>query len=207
MATELGLRERKKQQTRRLIADTARRLFAERGFENVTVADVAREADVSEGTVFNYFPSKEDLVYGRMESFEEEMLDAIRSRPPHESIRAAFGRFILEPRGFLASKDEGATRELLAISRVIAGSPALLARERQILERYTRALAGLIAEETGKGPEDVEPWVAANALIGVHQALLEFVRGKILAGEPVPSIARGVRAQGKRALALLERGL
>ena len=207
MATELGLRERKKQQTRQLISDTARRLFAERGFEGVTVADVAREADVSEGTVFNYFPTKEDLVYGRMETFEEDMLKAIRSRPAGESIRAAFGRFILQPRGFLASKDEDATRELLAISRVIAESPALLARERQILERYTRALAGLIAEETGKEAGDVEPRVAANALIGAHRALLEYVRRQILAGEPVPSIARGVRAQGKRALALLERGL
>src|SRR5205823_5438943 len=104
MATELGLRERKKQQTRRLIADTARRLFAERGFERVTVADVAREADVSEGTVFNYFPTKEDLVYERMEAFEQEMLDAIRDRSPDESRLAAFGRFVLQPRGFLASK-------------------------------------------------------------------------------------------------------
>ena len=66
-----GLRERKKLQTRELIAETARRLFAERGFEAVTVAEVARAADVAEKTVFNYFPTKEDLVYWRLESFEE----------------------------------------------------------------------------------------------------------------------------------------
>lgn len=66
--TELGLRERKKLQTRRLIADTAFRLFAERGFDGVTVAQVARSADVSEATVFNYFGTKETLFYGDLEA-------------------------------------------------------------------------------------------------------------------------------------------
>ena len=73
----LGLRERKKEQTRQLIAETARRLFAERGFEQVTVAQIARAADVAEQTVYNYFPTKEDLVYWRLESFEQELLAAI----------------------------------------------------------------------------------------------------------------------------------
>src|ERR671936_377992 len=91
-----GLRERKKQQTRRLIAETARRLFNERGFEQVTVAEIARAAEVSEKTVFNYFPAKEDLVYWRLESFEEELLAAVRERAVGESILSAFGRFVLK---------------------------------------------------------------------------------------------------------------
>src|SRR5215207_6231491 len=97
-----GLRERKKQRTRQLIADTARRLFAERGFEAVTVAEIAREAEVAEKTVFNYFPSKEDLFYSRLEAFEEELLAAIREREPGETALAAFGRFVLDARGYLA---------------------------------------------------------------------------------------------------------
>src|ERR1700749_4944522 len=103
--TELGLRERKKLRTRQLIADTAWRLFAERGFDAVPVAEIAREAEVSEATVFNYFPTKEDLVFHRMEAFEQELLRALRDRPAGESIVEAFGRFALQPRGFLASGD------------------------------------------------------------------------------------------------------
>src|SRR6476646_7458756 len=103
MGTEQGLRERKKQQTRQLIADTARRLFAERGFEEVRVSEVARAADGSEATVFNYFPSKEDLFYSGLEAFEEQLLSAIRERDPGESVLSAFARFVLTPRGVLAA--------------------------------------------------------------------------------------------------------
>src|SRR3954469_2117860 len=92
-----GLRERKKEATRRLIAETARRLFAERGFDAVTVAEVARAADVAEKTVFNYFPTKEDLFYSNMEAFEERLLAAIRERPQGETVLEAFGRFFLAP--------------------------------------------------------------------------------------------------------------
>src|SRR5919201_3978344 len=91
-APELGLRERKKQRTRELIAESARRLFAERGFERVSVAEIARAAEVSEQTVCNYFPTKEDLVYWRLASFEEELLAAIRGRGGGGSVPQAFGR-------------------------------------------------------------------------------------------------------------------
>jgi AcrR family transcriptional regulator len=207
MAIEPGLRERKKEQTRALIAERARRLFAERGFDQVPVSDIARAADVSVGTVFNYFPSKEDLVYGRMEAFEEEMLEALRNRPPRESIIDAFARFVLEPRGLLASENQGDAEFLVAITKMIAESPALLAREREVYERYTRALAEQIAREAGSGPEDAEPWVIANALIGVHRALIDTARRGVLAGTPNRRVAREVQTQGLRALARLKAGL
>src|SRR5215204_4323368 len=100
-----GLRERKKQRTRQLIAETARRLFTERGFERVTVAEIARVAEVSEQTVFNYFPRKEDLVYWRMKSYQDELVTAIRERGSGESVLAAFSRFVRTPRGLLAARD------------------------------------------------------------------------------------------------------
>jgi AcrR family transcriptional regulator len=207
---EQGLRERKKERTRQLIADTARRLFAERGFDAVTVAEIARESDVAEKTVFNYFPTKEDLFYSRLEAFEDELLTAIRERQPGETALDAFGRFMLQPRGVLAfgdSRDPEATEQLRTITRVITESRALLARERQVFARYTESLAALLAEETGAPPGSVEPVVAATALLGAHRALIDYVRRRTLAGDSAAAIARGVRAEAKRALALLERGL
>jgi AcrR family transcriptional regulator len=202
--TQPGLRERKKQRTRELIADTARKLFAERGFEEVTVAEIARAADVAETTVFNYFPTKEDLVYWRMESFEAALLDAIREREPGESALAAFSRFVLEQRGLLAERDPEAREQLAAVTRMIASSPALRAREQQVYARYTASLAALLAEEAGG---TIEPWVAANAMMGVHRALVDYTRERVVAGERSPRLARDVRAQGERAVALLESGL
>src|SRR5215216_7964720 len=95
MNAELGLRERKKRETRRAIAEAAKRLFLERGFDKVSVAEVARAADISEQTVFNYFPTKEDLVFERMDTFEHELLAAVRDRPEGEPALHAFVRFIL----------------------------------------------------------------------------------------------------------------
>jgi AcrR family transcriptional regulator len=197
-----GLRERKKQQTRQQIAEIARRRFAEDGFERVTVAEIAREAQVSEKTVFNYFPTKEDLVYWRLESFEQELLGTIRDRDQGESVLEAFGRFVRAPRGMLGDDVDEETREqLAALTRTIAESPALLARERQIFEGYTRSLADVIP---GDG---IEPWVIANALMGVHRALVGFARRRILEGARHPELAGEIRAEADRALARLERGL
>jgi AcrR family transcriptional regulator len=207
MAAPSGLRERKKQRTRELIAETARGLFAERGFERVTVAEIARRAEVSEQTVFNYFPTKEDLVYWRLGSFEEELLAAVRERPPGEPVLGAFGRFMLAPRGLLARTDPEAREALAAVTRMIAASPALLAREQQVFAGYTDSLARLIAEEQGADAADPRPWVAANAMIGAHRALVHHARQRVVAGAGHQALARDVRRRGEQALVLLEQGL
>jgi AcrR family transcriptional regulator len=207
VASELGRRERKKMQTRELIAETARRLFAERGFDHVSIAEIARQADVSETTVFNHFPTKEDLVYWRMSTFEDELLAAIRQRTAGESILTAFGRFVLTPRGLLAQTDPDAVEQLAGLTRMLTESPALLAREHEIMARYTESLAALLADETRARRGDVAPWVAANALMGVHRALLAYTRAQIVAGRRNPSLVRAVRTQGRNALAALEHGL
>jgi AcrR family transcriptional regulator len=207
MNQELGLRERKKQRTRELIAATARDLFIERGFEAVPVTEIARAAEVSEATVFNYFPTKEDLLYSRLEAFEEELLSAVRERRTGEPVLVAFGRFISLPRGLLASEDPDVVEELAAIVRVIAESPALLAREQQIYARYTGSLAAVLAEETAARADDVRPWIVADTLIGVHRALVDYTRRQILAGTRNPELQRRVRRQTRRALDLLAKGL
>jgi AcrR family transcriptional regulator len=207
MATQVGLRELKKQRTRELIADTAWRLFAQRGFDDVPVAEIAREAEVSEATVFNYFPTKEDLVFHRMEAFEQELLSALRDRPEGESIAQAFGRFALRPRGFLASDDPVATEGMRTAAHVLTGSAALQTRQRDIFERFTGTLASFIAEEQGMAADDVEPWVMANALIGLHRALISYTHRQALAGASNRRIARNLITHGKRALELLETGI
>ena len=147
MSSGPGLRERKKELTRIAIADAAARLFAARGFDEVTVADVARAAEVSVGTVFNYFPTKEDLFYGRMQDFEAALVDAVRTRAPGESVLAAFRRFVLT--GAKALADSERAEAIATAMRIVAGSAALRARERELVSRSTHALAELIAEETG----------------------------------------------------------
>jgi AcrR family transcriptional regulator len=202
---ETGLRERKKLQTRQAIFDAALRLFAERGFEAVTVAEIARAADVSEGTVFNYFRTKEDLFYGQMEDFEAELLGEIRDREPGESVSAAYARALLARSGRLASAERAGL--IATAARIVGASPSLQAREREIVDRTTQALAALLAEETGTRPTDVEPLAVAGALAGTQRSLRAYVWTSILAGKHGPKLAADVRAQGRRAFARLDAGL
>jgi AcrR family transcriptional regulator len=207
VSTSPGLRERKKEQTRQAIRETALRLFGERGFEAVTLVEIAEQANVSVATLFNYFPRKEDLVYAGMEAYELALISAIRDREPGESVLTAFSRFVLDLRGLLASKEPQAAEQLAAITRIITESPELLARERELLAQYTDALAALIGEETRAAEGDITPWVAANALMGVSRALRDRVRRGVLAGTPNTRLARDIRSHGKGALAQLELGL
>jgi AcrR family transcriptional regulator len=200
-----GLRERKKEQTRRAISEAAHRLFAERGFDAVTVADVAREADVSEGTVFNYFPTKEDLFYGQMETFEAELVGAVRDRDPGRSVLAAVREFVLERGRGLSAPERADVIDKAA--RLIDASPALQAREREIVAQSTNELAALLAEEVGAAAGDVETKAVATALMGVQRALVEHVRAGVLAGKRGRPLAASLRRQADRAFARLEHGL
>jgi AcrR family transcriptional regulator len=209
-AAAMGLRELKKQQTRQLIADTAWQLFADRGFDRVTVAEVARQAQVAEATVFNYFPTKEDLFYSRLEAFGAGLLEAVAAREPGEPALAAVRRYLLGSGGLLAqiaAGDAEALQRLRTVSRVIAASPSLLAREQQAIARSTDALAELLAAETGAPTDDVTARVAANALLGVQRTLVDHVRRRVLADDQPERLADDVRELGRRAFALLERGL
>jgi AcrR family transcriptional regulator len=205
MATTTGLRERHKQQTRQLIFEAATRLFAARGFDAVTVAEVARAADVSEMTVYNHFPTKEDLFFGKMEFFEQRLLDAVRERAAGVSALEAFRRPVVDGCSNLATEEN--TERIATAAALIGGSPALQVREREIIGRFTDHLAELLAAETGAHPDDVEPRAVADALMGVHRALVRHVRGSVLAGRRGRPLASSARSQARRAFARLESGL
>src|SRR5215218_8043767 len=136
-----GLRERRRQETRARIVDAAEELFAERGFDAVSVMEIARHARVVEKTVFNHFPVKEGLVFDADPPIRAALLDAVRRRPAGESVSAAAGSFVVAVVGMLGTPEaaEGVAR----MARVIRGSRTLQVREREILRELTHALADL----------------------------------------------------------------
>jgi AcrR family transcriptional regulator len=199
-----GLRERKKRETRETIARTAMDLFGERGYDAVTVADVARAADVSEKTVFNYFPAKEDLVFGRGEARRHALIHAIRTRPAGASLVEPFRRQTEELIDRLA---DGAGDAIAAVPRLVTGSSVL--RERLFLgwEREAAELTPVIAEETGSAPDDLVAGVVARSLAWTHRLVFRAAFSRVIAGEDQSAVAADLREQARRAYDQLERGL
>jgi len=195
----MGLRETKKAETRREIADTAMRLFVQRGFDHVTVAEVAAAARVAEKTVFNYFPTKEDLFFDEVPERQAALVAAIRDRSPGESIVAALRRLQASECPRLCSAG------FATFARIIEESPALAAKELEVMAQLTETLAGAIRDELGV-PE-IDAKIAANMLIGVHWQLFRNARAQALAGRQGPAAVRRLRSDLDRAYRLLEHGL
>ncbi|MFF2146154.1 TetR/AcrR family transcriptional regulator [Kitasatospora sp. NPDC058190] len=202
----MGLRERKKQQTRELLADTAMGLFAERGFERVTVVEVARAAGVSPNTVFNYFPTKEDLFFDRQDEVVAHLAEVVRGRPAGSSAVDAVRADLLTA---VADGEPtiGLNPRMAAFWRIIDDSPALRARLLELGERAEAALAAVLAEESGAGAEDPLPRVVAGAVAGAHRAVLAEIRRAMVAGEPTDAVRSRVEAAVERAFGLLGSGL
>jgi AcrR family transcriptional regulator len=200
-----GRRELRRQETRASIVDAAAELFAERGFDAVSVMEIARRAGVVEKTVFNHFPVKEGLVFDADPPMRTALLDAVRRRPAGESVSAAAGSFVVAAVSLLGSPE--AATGVAEMARVIRGSRTLQVREREILGELTNALAQLISEETGAHPGQVEPWLAAHAVLGLYASLLELARDRVLAGVAGLELSTELRRQGRRGLALLQFGL
>lgn len=149
MATA-GLRERKKQRTRQLIAGTAARLFAEHGYEHVAVSDVARAAEVSDQTVYNYFPTKERLVLDRDEQLRDHLTQLIRARSPGVSPAAAIRQAALDfadgIRSIPADQSRGGLGYLAAIS------PTVRRLCLEMTDRLADAIAVVLSETTDGRP-------------------------------------------------------
>ncbi|GAA1651044.1 TetR family transcriptional regulator [Nonomuraea maheshkhaliensis] len=201
-----GLRERKKRETRERISDVATGLFLARGFDNVTVAEVAQAADVSVNTVFNYFSTKEDLFADRYDLVVDLPQQVLREREPGEGVVRAFRRDYL---GAIETRDwrYGLNAGNDAFSRVINDSPALTARLRDVHLQRERGLARALAGELGAGSGDVVPRVAAAQILAVTRILSERALAMMLDGEPWEKIGPLLTAQAQQAFDLLEQGL
>jgi AcrR family transcriptional regulator len=141
-----GLRELKKARTRRHIADVAARLFAERGYEHVAVSDVAREAEVSEQTVYNYFQTKEQLVTDRDQQVQERLVGLIRARAPGVSPAAAIRDFVLASVDGIPSISPELWRGELGYLAVM--SPTIHRLSLEMTDRQADAIAAAITDTT-----------------------------------------------------------
>ncbi|MFJ9608958.1 TetR/AcrR family transcriptional regulator [Kitasatospora sp. NPDC101176] len=139
-----GRRERKKAETRRKIADTARRLFLERGYDAVGIRDVAAEADVAVTTVFAHFASKEALVFQQDQEFEQGLVRAVTDRTPDEPLVPALRREVLALVRHCTADGSAPIR------RMIEASPALRAYEDSMMLRHAQALAAAVAADPGQ---------------------------------------------------------
>jgi AcrR family transcriptional regulator len=189
-----GLRERKRRQTRAAIAQAAMGLFARRGFDQVSVAQIAAAAGVSEKTVYNYFPAKADMFFDEASDILAELLAAVRYRAAGQSALDAVATFVAGRAEWAGGRRPAAPTG--KFRRLIADSPALQAHQRLMFGRYERALAALLAEETGAPPGSVEPFVAAAALIAVLRAPFEASPSGTKPGQDIAVTALGLLAGG-----------
>jgi AcrR family transcriptional regulator len=202
-ATE-GLRERKKRETRETIARAAWKLFARRGFDAVTVADIARAATVSEKTVFNYFPTKEDLVFGAGMQRAAALIEAVRTRPPGASIVEPFRRWTMD---YLDRVEHDPVDALTAIPRLVMRSDQLRARLFVGWEQEAALLGPVIAEEAGESDDSLIPLVVARTLAWTHRVIFRAAFTRLMEGEDQSVVAADLREEARRAYDLLEEGL
>ncbi|MFE2559661.1 TetR/AcrR family transcriptional regulator [Streptomyces sp. NPDC059352] len=200
----MGLRESKKQETRQLISDHATRLFMKQGFEQTTIAEIATAARVAKKTVTNYFPRKEDLALDHHEQFTASLAAAVAGRSEGESPLAALRR------EFAAALEQCSPVAGFAghdFARMVADSPTLTARLRDLHDQREEALAAALAATLA----DTRPPFAARAaaaLIGsAHRLLFQRIQELTLAGLPDDLIAATLTTEAAHVFDLLESAL
>ena len=195
----MGLRESKKLHTRQEIAERAMQLFAQRGFDAVHVAEVAVAANVSEKTVYNYFPTKEDLFFDEVPEREAALVAAITGRRQGESVLGALRRLQVAECPRLCSPG------FATFARIIEASTALKAKEREVMAHFVQVLTATLQAELKINERDAR--VAAGLLVSIHHQLFHAARKQALAGRHGASATRHLRADLNRAYTLLEHGL
>ena len=197
-----GLRERRKQEARRSISNVAMALFADRGFDEVTIPQVADAAGVSKMTVTNYFPRKEDLVFDRADATIRSLADAVDARAPGESLLTAIRRDFAER---MAAGDVTLGVPTATFARMVANSHVLTSRGREIADLTEQALGDAIAADAGA--DDPQHRIVAAELASVHRVLFAEGTRRVLAGQPRDEICQALAAAASRAFDLLEPSL
>jgi AcrR family transcriptional regulator len=199
-----GLRERKRRAARETIAATARRLFAERGFEAVTVSQVAAAAEVSEKTIFNHFPTKEDLAFAGREEGVARLVSDLTERPAGTSVLDVFRALtatVLD--SFVAPGDES----LLTVAKIIRNSPALQQRLTVGWEAGAAAITTAVAETSGAVDGDLVPSIVARSLWFTHRSIFLLALQGLLAEEDREQLVARLRVAADRAYDQFAAGL
>ena len=172
-----GLRERKKQQTRDTIARAALRLFAERGYDETTLAEIAEAADVAPRTIFAYFESKEDILFSDESGFLNELKRRLDERPAGTTTVDALREFV----ACMKSPDE----DMKLRKKVIMANPALQMKMRAHHAQLEPMLAESIARDLGTGPDDIRPLLIAASMTAAFEAVSDRFFEAESGGEPV----------------------
>ena len=194
-----GLRERKKEQTRQRIASVALRLFAERGFEAVTVNEIAEAAEVAKVTLFAYFPTKESLVLQGVG--DDDLAGIVARRPPGETF---LGALRAHCRAFAAGLMPQADLDaLVARVRIIQDSPALRSAADALVYRQRQALTQVLAEEYGARAAALMAAQVAASLLTLQESYFQ----RLLGGTSPQDAGRALAEDVEFAFDLLEHGL
>jgi AcrR family transcriptional regulator len=206
-----GLRERRKRATRQLLVDTAIGMFLDRGFDTVTVVEIAQACEVSPTTVFNHFPTKEQLVL----DLPDDLLAALRAAladpatPPLEGMARILAGELDNLVSWLETQSDQtwAAQAVQRFEAMIRDTPVLHAHQRAMLERMAGAACETLAERTGLGLGDPEPQIAATALIGLWSVQSDSSLKHLDGCRSPAEVRAAVTADVRRAARLLEAGL
>jgi AcrR family transcriptional regulator len=206
-----GLRERKKRLMRQQLSDTATRMFLERGFDQVRVAEVAEACGVSEKTVFNYFSTKESLILDRLEATVSSLRTGLADsdRPPVQAALQILGRELAGITDWLAGQDDPsqAAQAIVRFGDLIRVTPSLRAYQSDMMDQFASVATEILAARARTSPDDPEPQIAARALLGLWHVQASSLR-KHLGGAHAPAQVRElVTADVRHAARLLETGL
>ncbi|WP_105974742.1 TetR family transcriptional regulator [Streptomyces geranii] len=200
---EIGLRERKKRQTYQNVSDIAIGLFLAKGFDAVSVAEIAAAAGISKPTLFRYFPAKEDLVLHRFADHEDEAARVVRAALTGATVSSvdALRRHFLDG----LSREDPVTGlngdpGVLAFHGLLYGTPSLVARAYEYQQRSEAALAGALGGTLAAR-------LAAGQIIAVQRILAQENWRRIAAGEGVEAVRGDAVAAAEEAFGQLEAGL
>ncbi|MDN3028755.1 TetR family transcriptional regulator [Streptomyces sp. S.PB5] len=197
--TTPGLRQRKKQRMYETVSEIAIGLFLEKGYDAVSVAEIAAAAEISKPTLFRYFPAKEDLVLHRIADHEDEAARVVREGrgAPLEALRRDFLEGVERGDPITGVNDHPAVR---AFYELLYGTPALVARLYAHLERSEEALAAVLGG-------DLDARLAAGQIVAVRRILAQENWRRMSAGGALDEVRAEALGDAERAFDLLEAAL